>query len=432
MTHNIAILGTESSGKTILATVWARQLAYSPDDRFYLNFGNIATQRYTERAWEDLNNEQWVPSTPQGKRDELEWELRLGSHRYPVRLIDLPGQDLRNFFNGNYSTLSTDARVLCDYISSAFIVFVVVNLEKMLKEPQVEDRAILSEIVNFLLAHADTQHICFVFTAWDQVAPAILDEYGDLETYIQRNWTPFYNKCAEVVREHEKGIYFLAVAPVAQTEYKGGIFVPKRNFKSYNLDTFTKVLIKSIVALQKGTGRLDCEEEDIYTHPDDEQLLKEWRRRGWNVGVKNLWDKLLKFLGIKKHGQETIEKIASNLGDVTDGIGAWNTFTERYAQFTGRARRREYWSFSIPTTILMFVLFSLCANYPFIPLIYTLIIAIPSFAVAVRRMHDIGKSGWWILISLVPYVGGIILFIMLCLDGQPHGNGYGPNPKNNS
>lgn len=53
----------------------------------------------------------------------------------------------------------------------------------------------------------------------------------------------------------------------------------------------------------------------------------------------------------------------------------------------------------------------------------------PGITVSIRRLHDIGKSGWWFLISLVPLVGGIVLLVFMCLDSQPGENIYGPNPK---
>ena len=429
MTH-IAIIGTEGSGKTILATVWARQLAHSTESRLFLSYQTIDTERYVERAWENLNSGHWLPSTPQGSRIELEWQLQFGTFKCPIKLIDLPGQDLRNFFSGNYNTLSTDTRELFEYVSSASIVFAVVNLERILKEQQSEDRIVMSEIVRFLSTNAEAQHLYFVFTAWDKVAETVLGDYGSLTDYIKTKLTPFYRTCEKAWNQVGKGIYFLTVAPVAQTEYdvSSDEYLPIQNFGSYNLDNFTKVLIQSLATLQNRTARPAWNTEII--HPYDEELFYEWSNREWVTKRKKRWNKFLKFLGrTKKEEQEIPKKQSHNLNDVAERIGAWNTFTERYARFTGRARRREYWNFSILTTILMLVLFYFCGNYHFIPFAYILVIATPSLAVSVRRMHDIGKSGWWVLVSVIPYIGGIIFLVMACLDGQLRGNEYGPNPK---
>ena len=61
--------------------------------------------------------------------------------------------------------------------------------------------------------------------------------------------------------------------------------------------------------------------------------------------------------------------------------------------------------------------------------LYDLAVLIPSIAVTVRRLHDTGRTGWWILIGLIPVIGGIVLLIFMLLDSEPGENQYGPNPK---
>ena len=91
-----------------------------------------------------------------------------------------------------------------------------------------------------------------------------------------------------------------------------------------------------------------------------------------------------------------------------------------YANFSGRARRSEYW---------YFVLFSLIIGLiPIVNLIVGLISIIPGIAVCVRRLHDIGKSGWWLLLCLIPVVN-LILLVWYCTDSQPGENQWGANPK---
>lgn len=110
---------------------------------------------------------------------------------------------------------------------------------------------------------------------------------------------------------------------------------------------------------------------------------------------------------------------------------------KKYADFSGRARRKEYWFFtlfniifSLPLTLLDIWL-GLADRSGWGPLggIYTLAVFIPALAVLVRRLHDTGRSGWWFLIALVPCVGGIILLVYLVEDSHPGDNQYGPNPK---
>ncbi|WP_136482127.1 DUF805 domain-containing protein [Cognatitamlana onchidii] len=114
---------------------------------------------------------------------------------------------------------------------------------------------------------------------------------------------------------------------------------------------------------------------------------------------------------------------------------------KQYADFTGRARRKEYWMF-----ILFNLLFAIAAllldnlfgltfgDIPYGPIyaLYGLALFIPGLAVAVRRLHDIGKSGWWLLISLIPLIGGIWLFVLMVTNSESGSNKWGPNPKTNA
>jgi uncharacterized membrane protein YhaH (DUF805 family) len=111
---------------------------------------------------------------------------------------------------------------------------------------------------------------------------------------------------------------------------------------------------------------------------------------------------------------------------------------KKYAVFSGRARRKEYWMFFLFNLIIYVVLalidglmgtFSPQAGLGVLSGLYSLAVLIPSIAVTVRRLHDTGRSGWWILIALVPFIGGIVLLVFMVLDSQPGENQYGPNPK---
>ncbi|MEU5219990.1 DUF805 domain-containing protein [Streptomyces sp. NPDC020807] len=104
----------------------------------------------------------------------------------------------------------------------------------------------------------------------------------------------------------------------------------------------------------------------------------------------------------------------------------------RYADFGGRARRKEYWMYALFTFIVTLVLgiidFAL-ETYPLLVGIYSLATFLPTLGVTVRRLHDTGRSGWWYLISLVPFVGFIVLLVLTVLEGDSHVNAYGPDPK---
>ena len=114
-------------------------------------------------------------------------------------------------------------------------------------------------------------------------------------------------------------------------------------------------------------------------------------------------------------------------------LDAW----KNYINFQGRARRKAYW---------MFVLFNIIAavlagaldgvlglggesGYGPISGLYSLAVFLPGLALAVRRLHDTGRTGWWMLIGLIPVIGWIVLLVFFVQDSQPGSNQYGPNPK---
>ena len=106
---------------------------------------------------------------------------------------------------------------------------------------------------------------------------------------------------------------------------------------------------------------------------------------------------------------------------------------KNYVGFSGRARRTEYWMFALFNFIVFAVLAILAAvtkSYFFWVLygLYALGVLIPSLAVAWRRMQDTGRHGLWILLGLIPFVGGIILLIFMILPGTPGPNEFGPDP----
>jgi|1185.fasta_scaffold557531_1 uncharacterized membrane protein YhaH (DUF805 family) len=108
---------------------------------------------------------------------------------------------------------------------------------------------------------------------------------------------------------------------------------------------------------------------------------------------------------------------------------------QKYADFTGRARRSEYWFFFLFNFIAQSVagildgLFRIRSVYggPIQGLVW-LALLVPSLAVGVRRLHDTGRSGWWLLIGLIPIVGWIVLLVFFLQESQPD-NQYGANPK---
>lgn len=120
---------------------------------------------------------------------------------------------------------------------------------------------------------------------------------------------------------------------------------------------------------------------------------------------------------------------------------------KNYANFSGRARRSEYWYFvlfNIIASILVMLIDNMLGTtisitgaygevlalpYGYIFFLYTFLVLLPGLAVSVRRLHDVNKSGWFYLICLIPLIGSIWLLVLFCTEGDNGPNQYGPDPK---
>lgn len=112
---------------------------------------------------------------------------------------------------------------------------------------------------------------------------------------------------------------------------------------------------------------------------------------------------------------------------------------KNYAVFKGRARRQEYWYFFLINVIISIALSLIDSamgnpgageGAGILGTIYSLAILVPSIAVGVRRLHDTGRSGWWMLLGLIPIIGALVLIYFFVQDSHPGSNEYGLNPKN--
>ncbi|MFB8398999.1 DUF805 domain-containing protein [Streptomyces yangpuensis] len=105
---------------------------------------------------------------------------------------------------------------------------------------------------------------------------------------------------------------------------------------------------------------------------------------------------------------------------------------KKYATFSGRARRQEYWMFflfQMAVVIVLAILDAVIGAGSLIVGLYALATLVPTVALTVRRLHDLGKSGAWYFIAFVPLIGGIWLLVLTATAGQPQPNQYGPDPK---
>lgn len=110
----------------------------------------------------------------------------------------------------------------------------------------------------------------------------------------------------------------------------------------------------------------------------------------------------------------------------------------KYAEFNGRARRKEYWFFVLFNILISLALgivdhvtgsFDPTSGVGLFGGIYAIALLLPGLTVTVRRLHDTNRSGWWVLLPLIPILGGLVLFYFLVLDSTPGRNEYGDSPK---
>lgn len=111
---------------------------------------------------------------------------------------------------------------------------------------------------------------------------------------------------------------------------------------------------------------------------------------------------------------------------------------KKYAVFSGRARRKEYWYFTLVNAIIyvalllldkMFGLYNAENGTGTLSLVYALAVFLPGLAVGVRRLHDTGRKGWWLLLAFIPLIGALVLIYFMVQDSQAGSNQYGDNPK---
>lgn len=111
---------------------------------------------------------------------------------------------------------------------------------------------------------------------------------------------------------------------------------------------------------------------------------------------------------------------------------------KNYATFTGRSQRSEYWYFVLFYLVIYIGLslldgllgtYSGKAEIGLLSALFAIATLLPSIAVTARRLHDIGKSGWWQLIAFIPLIGALLLLVWLARDSESAGNSHGPNPK---
>ncbi len=120
-----------------------------------------------------------------------------------------------------------------------------------------------------------------------------------------------------------------------------------------------------------------------------------------------------------------------------DRVNWYLKVLKNYVTFDGRARRKEYWLFFLINLIISIILSvvdsfiagSVANDIGLLSSIYSLAVFLPGIAVSIRRLHDTGRTGWWLLLVLIPLIGAIVLLIFMAQDSKPGVNRFGANPK---
>lgn len=285
MKQQIAIVGTEGSGKTILATVWAKLMSQQTGGTF-LSAQGMETSMYVEKAWHALNQGEWLPSTPPGQQFELQWNLHTQGMICPVKLIDVAGQDLRTLFSyGTYQAqgLTNQQLGMLQYLQESSVIIIVVNLKHFCGEADYikckENELILKEVIDMFAVDSKQQSIAIAFTAWDQYKGTVEKKHGSFQNYIMKELPLLYNATRAALASGDT-VWFFPVAPVAETELKSRedgkpLHVPKPGFKSAGMDNLSNWLIKTVQQSQIRSQ----EEERIRKESEVLKKQKNWLER---------------------------------------------------------------------------------------------------------------------------------------------------------
>ncbi|MDR1923914.1 MAG: hypothetical protein LBQ66_06035 [Planctomycetaceae bacterium] len=258
----IALIGTEGSGKTVLATVMAKRLSEAQDGIF-LNPIGAKTALYIEKCWNTLQSGEWVPSTPPGQLFALKWNLSIQGKEYPTRLIDSAGQDLRKlFFDEGYNdpNISEQDKQFIQYLKDSNILILIVNLKDFIGESdptrRMENQIVVKEVLDVLKRDKIDRQLAIIFTQYDLY-----------KTTIERGW----NSCEEFIKKmlpylhsahiHGHSVKIFPVAAVNKTEVKVNAAtgkpyrVPAHNFTSDGLEQLIRWLKEVVPECERNQAK---------------------------------------------------------------------------------------------------------------------------------------------------------------------------------
>ncbi|MDR2116516.1 MAG: hypothetical protein LBP87_09055 [Planctomycetaceae bacterium] len=338
----IAIVGTEGSGKTVLATVWAKRMTQRKD-KIFLDPKGFNTGMYVEKVWATLNRGEWNESTAPGTKFELEWNLQIADNAYPVKLIDVAGQDLRNLFaferHKNRNGLYEIESVILNYLVNSSLVVFVVNLQDFVGEPdemkRKENEFTLKEIIDKFTANENQQDIIIVFTAYD-LYEAEIKKHGNLEQYIKEEFIYLFHAVENWAKKFHKNDdvrqLLLPVAAIAETEIitddNGTVRrVPKQNFRSFGIDKFSDWIIEGITKnAEQEAERQKWEEIRKMVQEVEQQKQEEEKRKTeqHKETMKNADVPALPLIGVMIISTLLIGIVGCGFGGIFDVAFGWD------------------------------------------------------------------------------------------------------------
>ncbi len=292
---SIAIIGTEGSGKTVFAAVWAKRFSQYAAGSPCLIPGDNTTLKYVENIYSVLSNGEWPPSTPSGTIVRLNWKLSLPANgstlgTIDVQLFDMAGQDIRVLFEQEKikqgGSLGGELRNIANYCVGANVIVYLVNLKDYIGESvdvkRTANQAALKAAMDYLGSTSSPQQICLLFTQADQYRE-LAARAGGWDNLARRELPYVYAAHLSHVK-----VKILPVAAVATTEIAIGTDgkprrVPTRNFKEAGLNSFMNWMANAIVTLM-------CQERQIVSArqeeiEEDRRINSEWAVFRTVVGV---------------------------------------------------------------------------------------------------------------------------------------------------
>ncbi|MDR2673573.1 MAG: DUF805 domain-containing protein [Opitutaceae bacterium] len=433
--QRIAIVGTESTGKTVLITALAQRMS-SVTGWPRLVAQNSLTRRYTAQIMDELETGAWPKSTDAGMRKNLGWlwhDKNREAHEF--RTFDCAGQDFRAIYEAESDAeLNEQQQTLRDEIESSDLILLLLNISRAFdihNQPGTNrERHDLSFAPAAALRRLRAQGIVtyVLFTQADRFAErvnAIWD--GDFAKALE-------NILPEVHMALTGTGTPCACVNAIETEFRDGAWHPKTGCKPGALDNVIEALDSFIIQNKDAVLRRRLPPALPAANPEtvppadngvgDENTGGELQGNGTKVFPQ--------YKGGPSPG-EWAAGAAPGAPPKAGGYDFFKTFFGKYAVFSGRASRKEYWLTYLIITLLwslggvIFGGISEAAGNVF--LIAAVIVCVcPLWSLSVRRLHDINCRGWWLLLNLVPYVGSFALLIMACIPGAKGGNKYGPSP----